>query len=934
MKFQRKKIARALYALGGTAALLAGSAAIAATYTVTGSGIPRASLEGALPVQTITKEEIAVLGVTTTEELIQTVSAISSQNATQLTNAAGNSTYGFSGASLRGLGSSRTLVLINGRRVTPFASATGTGGVNINNIPLAGVERVEVLKDGASAIYGADAIAGVINFIMSSNYQGAEVNMYASTPTRSGGGQVYQPSAVVGIGDYDRDRMNLTLTAQYSNQQALFAKDRSFARTGNVPPYIAAAATGQGNIEGGYIPGTGLPAPAETGVRVPGFGGSPGTGYGNPLALGVDRCPTINMFKNLTDTSKGAPYCTFDSNAFPNLIPANENTGLTANFKFKLSDNVELFADGLWSQNVLTNKIQTSPIRRSFLAGLDDQFNIQGVDPVLLLRTTNVNYPTAIAYLNSLPAASGGPALAALNVPLAITARVQDFGPRTNEDTSTANRFTVGARGNWAKQDWEVAYVYSRNKLQGTVTDGYFSQVALSKVVNNSDDWNPWSLTQSPAFNAAIVPAKYVGPTLNAVSESNTIDAKISGDLWQLPAGTMQYAAGYQWSNGSLTTNPSDALFSGDIAGLGGATPPIDRERTLNAVYAELAIPIVKSLDLNLQGRYDHYDDVGHKFTYKGSLRWQPAPQYLFRASYNTGFRPPTLSDLWQPQTLGTSEQFTDPAFPNNPDVQVPAFSGGNPLLKPETSKQYQFGLVWSPTPNFSFSAEYFHIKLNDIITTPSAQEVVSQFRLGDPSYQNLVRLTPDGQVDTIDTFLYNTGNATIAGWDFESYWREKFSWGNLNLTYQGTYMNKYDQVSPGGIVSHKVGTLVDQDGNPVLDANTGGVILRYKHILMLTYSNGPWAITGTQNWYNGYRTGNRAGDGEPNFVGNSQLYDLRIAFNGIKNVTLAIGAKNIFDKNPDIFVPVSNQFQAGYDINQYDARARFIYGQVGVKFQ
>ena len=152
-------------------------------------------------------------------------------------------------------------------------------------------------------------------------------------------------------------------------------------------------------------------------------------------------------------------------------------------------------------------------------------------------------------------------------------------------------------------------------------------------------------------------------------------------------------------------------------------------------------------------------------------------------------------------------------------------------------------------------------------------------------------------------------------------------------MSYYGTYMDKYDQTSPGGIVSHKVGTLVDGDGNPVLDANTGGVILRYKHILQATWSNGPWAVTATQNWYNGYETGRRQVDGERNFVGDSQLYDLRIAYTGIKNVNLAIGARNIFDKNPDIFVPVSNQFQAGYDINQYDPRARFIYGPIGVKF-
>ena len=164
-------------------------------------------------------------------------------------------------------------MLINGRRIAPFSSGSGTGGVNINNIPLAGIERVEVLKDGASALYGADAIAGVINFIMASNYQGAEADMYASTPTRSGGGQTYRPSAVMGFGDIAKDRFNLTVTAQYENQQALFAKDRSFAETGNVSPWIVAGATGQGNIEGAYNLGTGSVATA-TGWKARAWPGS------------------------------------------------------------------------------------------------------------------------------------------------------------------------------------------------------------------------------------------------------------------------------------------------------------------------------------------------------------------------------------------------------------------------------------------------------------------------------------------------------------------------------------------------------------------------------------------------------------------------------------------------------------------------------------
>ena len=293
---------------------------------------------------------------------------------------------------------------------------------NINNIPLAGIERVEVLKDGASAIYGADAIAGVINFIMASNYQGAEVNMYASAPTRSGGGQNYQPSAVLGFGDYNKDRYNFTFTAQYSNQQALFAKDRDFAKTGNVFPYITAGATGQGNIEGGYRPGTGSAANGTwvEGTRIAGFGASPGTGYGNPLAAN-GQCPSILMFRNPTDSTKGAPYCTYDSATAPNLVPANINTGLTGNFKYKLSDNVELFADALWSENVLTNKIQPSPVRRSFLTPADTLFPALGIDPVLLIYPSNPNYALARNYLQFAAGVDRRPGDRRPEAPLAIT---------------------------------------------------------------------------------------------------------------------------------------------------------------------------------------------------------------------------------------------------------------------------------------------------------------------------------------------------------------------------------------------------------------------------------------------------------------------------------------------------------------------------------
>ena len=163
-----------------------------------------------------------------------------------------------------------------------------------------------------------------------------------------------------------------------------------------------------------------------------------------------------------------------------------------------------------------------------------------------------------------------------------------------------------------------------------------------------------------------LVPAKFIGPTFAGTSDSNTIDAKISGDVWQLPAGPMQYAAGYQWSKGTLTTNPSAALFTGDIAGLGGATPPIDREtgRSTRSTPSWRSRSSSRSISTCKAVTTTTTTSATSSRT-RRSMRWQPATPYLFRASYNTGFRPPTLADLWLPQTLGTSEQFTDPAFPH-----------------------------------------------------------------------------------------------------------------------------------------------------------------------------------------------------------------------------------------------------------------------------
>ena len=878
---------------------------------ITGSSVKRVDAETALPVQLITKADIARTGATSTEQLLQSIAAFSSAGATSNATGAGSSTGGLSSISLRGLGSARTLVLVNGRRLAAFAGSDGSS-VNVNAIPLSAIERVEVLKDGASGVYGSDAVAGVVNFILTKKMEGVELNAGYGQPTTSGGGDNRKASIA---GGFNTDKLSIVASASYEKEKALFGRDRDYASSSTKLPYFRGNATGSGNIQGNFIPGTGPADNLSTNSAT----------YGNPLAAN-GNCAAIGMTQG---AGKGAPYCVYDSAPLVGLTPDRELVNLTANLNYALNANTSLFADVLYSQSRVTQTYQGSPARSDFFES-DGQFATQGVPAALLLYPSNPAYQSVAApYLQS----HGYGAL--VGQPLAITQRVLDFGPRQNIDLGKQSRIVVGAKGTVADQDYEVALSHNESKLNSSVGTGYFSQVAYAKIINNpANNWNPWAAggVQTGALADQIQTAAFTGDFLSAKSTSDAFDAKISGDFFKLGNITPQYAVGLQSRHESYVTNPSAAYESGDISGLGGSVVAIDRSRIVNSVFGELNIPFLKTLEGNIAVRDDKYNDVGNSANYKTSLRWQPVKSLLFRASYGTGFRAPTLVDLWTPQTVGTSEQFNDPKTGQS-GLQVNALSGGNPNLQPEKSKQYSFGTVWQPTSSSSIGLDFFNINIRQILATPSAQEIVSRFRAGDPAYQNLVTLRGD-EVTGIRSVLANTGNANVQGIDFFATWRGNFDFGRLDLNLNGTYMDKFDQTSPGGVVSHKVGTVVDGNGDPVIGAQNGGVILRYKHQLAGTWTTGPWATTLIQNFRSGYQVGHDLNDNKV-FISRESIFDANVTYKGFENVTLALGVKNMFNRQPDTpGTSVTNQFQSGYDINQYDPRGRLVYVSAGVKFK
>ena len=916
LKFRRSVLAQSvLVACGATAAFSSlqpvfaqDAGANLQRVEVTGSAVRRTDAERALSVQVLTKEDIVRTGVTSTEQLLQTISALSSAGGTQSSEGAGAATYGAATISLRGLEDSRTLVLVNGRRLATFAD--GSTAVNVNVIPLSAIERVEVLKDGASSIYGSDAMAGVVNFILLRSFKGVEVSLTGGSPTNSGGGQNGKFTVTAGVGSDDSSAFKGVVSASFEQDKVLYGRDRSYAKSALNPPFYVGTATGGGNIEGGVKPG----AYPNDRITSPAFGASPGTGYGNPNAAN-GTCAIIGMF-DAGLTNKNAPYCQYDSAAAVGLIPDRELANLTGNFAFKLNKDTELFADALYSRSTVVQTYQPSPLRRSF-ATTNNRIAAEGIDPSLIVYPSNPNYPTA--HLTKY-----APGL--LGLPIAVTARPQDFGGRQSTDIATQTRLVTGVKGVIANQDYEVAMMTNTSQLKGTYTGGYFSIGDYNKIINDpTSNWNPWAPggVQSGALAEKLKSTQYLGSSLNGTSKNTGLDAKLSGEIFNLPAGPLQYAAGFQSRRDSLVRTPAEKPGSGDISGAGGAAFAIDKSRSINGLFGELNVPVAKGLEANLSARTDRYSDFGSANTYKVSGRWQPRPEVLVRTSFNTGFRAPSLTELFAPQILGSTEQFDDPAT-GQKDLQVNGIDGGNPNLKPEKSKAKSVGLVLSPMKNFSVGLDWFNIKVSDIIQTPGAQLVVSKFRAGDPAFQNLVKLSGN-DVDTVTTVTSNLGVADVQGIDIFASYRSNFAAGRLDLGLNGTLMNRFNQSSPAGTVSKKVGTIVEDDGTPVLGGDTGGVILKWKHTLSATWTQGNFATTFTQNYSDRYRVGNDLND-KAVYVSAQSIYDLNVAYKGVKNATVMLGIKNIFDTQPGTFVPVSNQFQNGYDVSQYNPRGQYVY--------
>jgi iron complex outermembrane receptor protein len=914
--FQRTKICTGLLLAFGSLAVYAQDADVAPQRVeITGSSIKRVDAESSLPVQTLSHEDIAQLGVTSTEELLQHVTANSAVGANTTAEGAGASTYGEANASLRGLGASRTLVLVNGHRLANFAT-DGTA-VDINSIPLAAVDHVEVLKDGASGLYGSDAVAGVINFILRKDFKGVELSAYYGKPTSAGGGKDGKGSITVGFGDMATTHYNVMGSLDFEHTSAIYGYQRGYAdRAWDNGGAFDVSATPSGALRT-YDPSA-----------TPGVLNSQGSGLGNPLAVGGATGNTCAANGSAWNALEGT--CRFNSSPFVPLLPDITRINGSLSLRARVNDDIDFFAEGFLSNSRTVTTEQPSPYSVSFLA-TDNLFPTKGVNPAIVLNPSNPAYQSVVLpYLTSIGSSAAGQ-------PVTVSYRAFDGGPRQHTDDALQTHFTTGLEGNLKGWDFDAAYSYNASEVKESTQNGYQNQVALVQLLSGNDAFNPFVATQTPALAKQIAATNYVGPMISANLSTQAIDLKGSHDLFALPGGEMSLALGGSLRKEQLVLSPSAAYQSGDVSGYGGQVLPLDANRNSHSIFAELYAPLLKSLDADFQLRNDHYPNASSTNP-KFSMSFTPIQQVKFRGSYGTGFREPSLPELYNPDTVGTSQSFADPV--TGLTNQYTTLSGGNPNLKPEKSKQFSLGAVIEPVKNLSATIDYWHIRISNDVTSLDPQFIVQQAAAGVSPYTGLVTRDSSGNITLITSTNINAGSVKTSGVDVDVKWKStKASWGGLDAELNGTWTQKYDETLPDGTVQQSVGNTIGPDGTPLNAVAAGGIIFKWRHAFTVNYTYGAYELGVTQNYQSSYNDSSRADcstDVEcatPVRIKAFQTFDLQGAYTGVKGVTFRLGAKNFTNRQPPQTIMLGQYFQVGYDPTYYDPHGRFVYGSVTYKF-
>ncbi|HEY8878862.1 MAG TPA: TonB-dependent receptor [Roseateles sp.] len=873
---------------------------------ITGSAIRRSITdEGALPITVVKVDDLRQQGVSSVEGIMELLSA--SQSSTPSTNSIGSGTGGASYANLRALGSNKTLVLLNGRRMTSFAF--DANAVDLNSIPFAVIERVEVLRDGASAVYGTDAIGGVINFITKSNFRGGQIVAEMTKPKQDGGAKE-GGSVIFGFGDLEKDKFNFWGSFDTRRQQRVRALDREFARTGIIPSRGVNGNSGTtfpGNFTGSFIVpvSTSFPTGRET----------------RAFNTTAPNCAPPLSLVNPTN----ANACVFDFSSTIDIIPDTKQNTLAGRVGLKIAEDHVLTFEGLATENRNTSRVAPDPVSG------------------ITINPGNPAYPTGVPNLDT-------------TKPINAGWRMVPAGSRTNQSNSTAKRAVVDLSGVIASWDYRLGAMLSRSTGNDAAADGYVSAPFVRQQVA-AGNLNPFRAATATEL-AVIEQAKRRGVFGFATGETKGIDIRASRDLFALPGGSAAIALAAEFRKENYRFDTNDDVVT-NIPSAGRSINHKGGDRDVKAYGAELLLPVWKNVEVQLALRTDDYSDAGKSTNPKIGIRFQPIKEVVLRGSYNTGFRAPGLDDLYAPQTVTfSSGAKNDPLLcdangkaigslggvqSRDCGLQPQVQNGGNVHLKPEKSKTFTVGAAFEPIKDLTFSIDYWNIKLRDQINVLPLDTIIA-----DPTRYaaNFVRCNTlpiavqntlnrcsglDNNSPAIGYIIQtndNIGKIKTNGFDLTAGYNTKLGgWGALALAYDGTYVRSYEyQTNPSDPFKQNVG--IYSDGNPVF---------KWKHNVSAAWSMDSFGARISMRHLSGYRDQNDPSTvvGGPSFYGDVDaytLFDVSASYKFNKMTSLTVGIKNLLDKDPP-FSNQSNRSQRGYDPRYTDPLGRSLFVRAAYGF-
>ncbi len=850
--FRQTILARSVLAVCGASAAvmsvqpaLAQSAPALQRVEITGSNIKRVDAETASPVQVVTREEIERSGKASVAELLQSLAV---DNAGSVPMTFGNGfAKGASGISLRGLGVASTLVLINGRRIAPYGAADDGQKVfaDLNVIPTEAVERVDILKDGASAIYGSDAIAGVVNIILRKDFKGTVAKATLGRSIYGDGGEG-RASITHGFGSLADDKYNVLLSLELARKGEIWNRDRiGRGQVGQTDyralGFDANTATGNGSAGGvGAILANNL-----AGSSIVGNVRNPTTldyfSRGNPAGVGFARTYPGANCANFSSTPQGGDLggCLIDAaQRYSQVQPSEQTTNFFGRATREINANMQAFVE----LNLYNSKSESSTTP-SGISG-------------------SVGFPGG-------PVSNAAVALGATHPdnPYNATARFRylaaDVGPRVSKSTSDFNRFVVGLKGTISDWDYETGLLYSSSTGK-TDRTGYLQKDVAFALLNPSaanvaaaragsaayaalPAGSFWRVAENAGLNS---PALYaaLSPTISDTSKTATtqLDFKANRELGQLAGGPIGLAIGAEIRNESVELTPTTGTERGNIIGLGYSAYKGDRN--VFGIYSEVNLPVTKSLELSAALRGDRYSDVGTSYTPKVGAKWTPAQGFVVRGTYAEGFRAPSAAE----NGAGGLAAFSSAADPLRCNLGVAsACSPGsvalivtpNPNLQPETSKSITLGAIWEPTNKSNVSLDLWRItRRNEINTELTADSVAAGRVSRDPSTAS-VPGDPGAITAVLERYI-NSAETKVEGIDIDARHRIDLGGDGGKLTFGVRWTHLFTWLRTD------VGTSVDFAGTHG-NCNTTNCIgtPRDRINWSATYDQGPWSVTGIINY-------------------------------------------------------------------------------------